>query len=119
MLDTILIALKDRCQDVTRVVEIFKKDKLAQAEVLSKDHHSWRWFETLTISDRFQVKRILVHRRAALRLQSHHYRSEHWVVVAGRAKITVSETVTLLTEGGSIFILLGAGHRIGNIYVYD
>ena len=114
MPDAVLIAHKDRSQDVKQVVEILKKDKLAQAEVFPKDHRPWGWFETLTISDRFQVKRILVHPGAALSLQSHHHRSEHWIVVGGTAKVTVSETVTLLTEGESIFIPLGAVHRMEN-----
>ena len=114
MPDAVLIAHKDRSQDVKQVVQMLKKNELPQAVVFPKDHRPWGWFETLTISDRFQVKRILVHPGSALSLQSHHHRSEHWIVVAGTAKVTVGETVTLLTEGESIFIPLGAVHRMEN-----
>ena len=78
------------------------------------DHRPWGWFETLVLADRFQVKRIHVHPGAALSLQSHVHRSEHWIVVAGTAKVTVDDKVQLLTENQSIYIPLGAVHRMEN-----
>ena len=77
-----------------------------QAEMSPKDHRPWGWFETLAISDRFQVKRILVTPGSSLSLQSHHHRSEHWVVVEGTAKVTVDENISLITEGQSVYIPL-------------
>ena len=70
-----------------------------QAETFPKDHCPWGWFETLAISDHFQVKRILVKPSAALSLQSHHHRSEHWDVVQANAKVTVGSDEKLLSEG--------------------
>jgi len=66
------------------------------------------------IGDRFQVKRIVVHPGAALSLQSHHHRSEHWIVVQGTAKVTVDGEVRLLSENQSVYIPLGAIHRMEN-----
>jgi len=66
------------------------------------------------IGGRFQVKRIVVHPGAALSLQSHHHRSEHWVVVEGTARVTVNEDVRLIAENESVYIPLGATHRMEN-----
>jgi len=63
---------------------------------------------------RFQVKRIVVHPGAALSLQSHHHRSEHWIVVEGTARVTIDAEVRLLTENQSVYIPLGAVHRMEN-----
>ena len=83
------------------------------------DHRPWGWFETLVLADRFQVKRIHVHPGAALSLQSHVHRSEHWIVVAGTAKVTVDDKVQLLTENQSIYIPLGTPHRLENPGMID
>ena len=66
------------------------------------------------MGDRFQVKRIVVHPGAALSLQSHHHRSEHWTVVEGTAKVTVDDGVKLVSENQSVYIPLGAVHRMEN-----
>ena len=63
---------------------------------------------------RFQVKRIFVNPGAALSLQSHHHRSEHWVIVEGTAKVTINDTEKLVSEGESVYIPLGAVHRLEN-----
>ena len=114
MPDAVLVAHKSRAQDVKRAVEILKVGEFSQAESFPKDHRPWGWFETLVLSNRFQVKRILVHPGAALSLQSHHHRSEHWVVVEGTAKVTVNDEVKLIGEGASVYIPLGAVHRMEN-----
>ncbi|MFT5651668.1 MAG: mannose-1-phosphate guanylyltransferase/mannose-6-phosphate isomerase, partial [Yoonia sp.] len=74
----------------------------------------WGWFENLVVGPRFQVKRIHVNPGAALSLQSHHHRSEHWIVVEGTAKITIDENVKLISENESVYIPLGATHRLEN-----
>ena len=55
----------------------------------------------------FQVKRIIVNQGASLSLQSHHHRSEHWIVVEGTAKVTIDDNIKLVSEGQSIYIPLG------------
>lgn len=114
MPDAVLVAHKDRAQDIKLVVSKLKDKGISQAEMSLKDHRPWGWFESLVISGRFQVKRIHVLPGAALSLQSHLHRSEHWIVVEGTAKVTVNEKVTLLSEGQSVYIPLGAVHRMEN-----
>ena len=114
MPDAVLVAHKNRAQDMKIVVSELKANDVVQAETFPKDYRPWGWFERLIVDGRFQVKRIHVLPGAALSLQSHRYRSEHWVVVAGTAKVTVDDSVTLLTEGQSVYIPLGAVHRMEN-----
>jgi len=114
MPDAVLVADKSRAQDVKLAVSALKAKSANQATMFPKDHRPWGWFESLVIGGRFQVKRILVHPGAALSLQSHHHRSEHWIVVEGTAKVTIDEEVKLVTENQSVYIPLGAVHRMEN-----
>jgi mannose-1-phosphate guanylyltransferase/mannose-6-phosphate isomerase len=114
MNDAVLIADKDRAQDVKIAVDALKKRNAPQATRLPIDYRPWGWFENLVVGQRFQVKRIHVNSGAALSLQSHYHRSEHWIVVQGTAKITVDEVVKLVSENQSVYIPLGAVHRIEN-----
>jgi mannose-1-phosphate guanylyltransferase/mannose-6-phosphate isomerase len=114
MPDAVLVADRTRAQDVKKAVEALKAKGARQAEAFARDHRPWGWFETLALADRFQVKRIVVHPGAALSLQSHHHRSEHWIVVSGTAKVTVDDQVRLVTENQSVYIPLGAVHRMEN-----
>ena len=114
MPDAVLVAHKDRAQDVKHAVALLKSHEVSQAETLPRDYRPWGWYESLTVGPRFQVKRIVVNPGASLSLQSHHHRSEHWIVVEGTAKVTVDERVELLSENQSIYIPLGAIHRMEN-----
>ena len=114
MPDAVLVAHKDRAQDVKTAVKQLKEKQVVQAETLPRDYRPWGWYESLIVGSRFQVKRIHVHPGASLSLQSHHHRSEHWIVVEGTAKVTVDETVKLVTENQSVYIPLGAVHRMEN-----
>ncbi len=114
MPDAVLVAHKDRAQDVKKAVAVLKAKGAAQAETLPRDYRPWGWFESLVVGARFQVKRIVVHPGAALSLQSHHHRAEHWIVVEGTAKVTINSEVKLVTENQSVFIPLGAVHRMEN-----
>jgi mannose-1-phosphate guanylyltransferase/mannose-6-phosphate isomerase len=114
MPDAVLVAHKDRAQDVKQAVAALKAKGAVQAETLPRDYRPWGWFESLAIGARFQVKRIHVHPGAALSLQSHHHRSEHWIVVEGTAKVTIDGTVSLISENQSVYIPLGAVHRMEN-----
>lgn len=114
MSDAVLVAHMDRAQDVKKAVEALKAKRAKQAQVFPKDFRPWGWFESLVIGGRFQVKRIVVHPGAALSLQSHHHRSEHWIVVQGTAKVTIDDEVKLVTENQSVYIPLGAVHRMEN-----
>lgn len=112
--DAVLVAHQSRAQDVKKVVDTLKAKGAKQATDFQSDHRPWGHFETLVLSDRFQVKRIVVKPGAALSLQSHVHRSEHWIVVSGTAKVTVDDQVRLVTENQSVYIPLGAVHRMEN-----
>jgi len=114
MPDAVLVADMSRAQDVKAAVAALKARRAKQAEAFPKDHRPWGWFESLVIGERFQVKRIVVHPGAALSLQSHHHRSEHWIVVQGTARVTVDDQVRLISENQSVYIPLGAVHRMEN-----
>jgi len=114
MPDAVLVAHRDHTQEVKQAVSILKARGVAQADTLPRDYRPWGWFESLVVGERFQVKRIVVHPGAALSLQSHHHRAEHWIVVEGTARVTVDDTVSLITENQSVYIPLGAVHRMEN-----
>ena len=114
MPDAVLVAHKDRAQEVKQAVAALKAKAAPQAETLPRDYRPWGWYESLVIGPRFQVKRIVVHPGAALSLQSHHHRAEHWIVVEGTAKVTVDSEVKLVAENQSVYIPLGAIHRMEN-----
>ncbi|AVW93585.1 mannose-1-phosphate guanylyltransferase/mannose-6-phosphate isomerase [Celeribacter baekdonensis] len=114
MNDAVLIADMSRAQDVKTAVAALKAKQAPQATHFPKDHRPWGWFESLVVGNRFQVKRIHVHPGAALSLQSHFHRSEHWIVVEGTARVTVDDEVRLVTENQSVYIPLGAVHRMEN-----
>lgn len=114
MADAVLVADRARAQEVKEAVARLKARGVRQAEIFPRDHRPWGWFETLVLADRFQVKRITVHPGAALSLQSHMHRAEHWIVVSGTARVTIDKDVRLLTENQSVYVPLGAIHRMEN-----
>lgn len=114
MPDAVLVADASRAQDVKTAVNALKAKGAAQATALPVDYRPWGHFETLILRERFQVKRIHVKPGASLSLQSHHHRAEHWIVVVGTAKVTIDDEVTVVTENQSVYIPLGAIHRMEN-----
>jgi len=114
MSDAVLVADMSRAQDVRLAVETMVKDGCLQGQEFPRDHRPWGWFETISRADRFQVKRIVVNPGAALSLQSHVHRAEHWIVVQGTARVTVGETVQLVAENQSVYVPLGVRHRLEN-----
>ncbi|WP_112313361.1 mannose-1-phosphate guanylyltransferase/mannose-6-phosphate isomerase [Pseudogemmobacter bohemicus] len=114
MPDAVLVARADRAQDVKQAVAALKAKGARQAETLPRDYRPWGWYESLVVGERFQVKRIHVHPGAALSLQSHFHRSEHWIVVEGTARVTVDDRVQLVSENQSIYVPLGSVHRMEN-----
>lgn len=114
MPDAVLIADRSRAQEVKEAVARLKTRGAKAAETFPRDHRPWGWFETLALGDRFQVKRIVVNPGASLSLQSHVHRAEHWIVVSGTARVTIGESKQLVTENQSVYIPLGAKHRMHN-----
>lgn len=112
--DAVLVADTGSAQSVKLAVEALKARGAAQATAFAREIRPWGWYETIGAGDRFQVKRIHVHPGAALSLQSHLHRAEHWVVVQGTARVIVGETVSLISENQSIYVPLGEVHRLEN-----
>ena len=114
MKDAVLVADMSKSQDVKKAVDILKEKEASQATHFPKDHRPWGWFESLTIDKKFQVKKIHVRPGASLSLQSHKYRAEHWIVVSGEAEVTIDSEVKVINENQSVYIPLGAIHRMRN-----
>ena len=114
MRDAVLVAGMDQAQQVKAAVAVLQAKGADQATQFPRVHRPWGHFETLLLAPRFHVKRILVRPGQKLSLQSHVHRSEHWIVVAGTARATIGDTVTLLTENQSIYVPLGTIHRLEN-----
>ncbi len=119
MSDAVLVADRSRTSTLGDVVKQMRAADVSQADSFPKDHRPWGFFETLILSQGFQVKRIVVNPGAALSLQSHKFRSEHWIVVVGTAKVTIGDSldtlnVQLVEENQSVYIPLGAIHRMEN-----
>ena len=112
--DAILIAHKDRVQEVKEIVAALKRDGRPQATWHRKVYRPWGSYDGIDSGDRFQVKRIIVKPGASLSLQMHHHRAEHWIVVKGTARVTNGDKVFLLGENESTYIPLGSKHRLEN-----
>lgn len=112
--DAVLVANLDASQQVKDVVGRLKFAQVKQAEEFPRCHRPWGYFETLSLGGRFQVKRIMVRPGGTLSLQSHVHRAEHWVVVEGSAQVTIDDEVELISENQSVYIPLGATHRLEN-----
>ena len=114
MPDAVLVANKNKSQDVKKVVEYLKSQSIVQSEEFIKDYRPWGSFEILSEGLGFKVKKISVKPGAALSLQSHKHRSEHWVVVEGSAVVTIDESVKVIGPGQSTYVPLGSIHRLEN-----
>ncbi|PWV59582.1 mannose-1-phosphate guanylyltransferase/mannose-6-phosphate isomerase [Plasticicumulans acidivorans] len=112
--DAVLVASKTQVQDVKRVVEQLKANGRSEWKYHRKVYRPWGAYDSIDSADRFQVKRITVKPGAALSLQMHHHRAEHWIVVKGTAEITRGDETFLLTENQSTYIPLGVAHRLVN-----
>lgn len=112
--DAVLVAPKDRVQDVKLLVAQLKKQGRYETSLHREVFRPWGSYDSIDSGERFQVKRLIVKPGAEMSLQLHHHRAEHWIVVAGTARITRGEETFLLEENQSTYIPLGAKHRIAN-----
>jgi mannose-1-phosphate guanylyltransferase/mannose-6-phosphate isomerase len=112
--DAVLVAPKERVQDVKELVAKMKKSGRSESSLHREVFRPWGSYDSLDSGERFQVKRLSVKPGGVLSLQMHHHRAEHWIVVKGTARITCGEKTFLLSENQSTFIPIGATHRIEN-----
>ena len=114
MSDAVLVADKNRVQDVKELVDALKGDGRYEQENHRRVHRPWGWYETVDSGPRFQVKQLTVNPGAAMSLQMHHHRAEHWVVVSGTAKVTKAGEQFLLHENQAAYVQIGEQHRLEN-----
>ena len=112
--DALLVAARDQVQQVKDIVARLKEEGRPQASIHRKVYRPWGSYDGIDSGERFQVKRIVVNPGAALSLQMHHHRAEHWIVVSGSARVTCDDRVFLLAENQSTYIPLGSKHRLEN-----
>ena len=112
--DAVLVARKDHLQDVREIVGRLKADGRTEHETHRKVHRPWGTYEVLDEGQGFQVKRLTVNPGAALSLQVHRHRAEHWVVVRGTARVTRNDEVFQLSENESAYVPKEMSHRLEN-----
>ena len=112
--DAVLVSSRRKADAVKDLVEELRRKGKAEADEHLRIYRPWGWYQRLDLGSRFQVKRIMVKPGARLSLQKHFHRAEHWVVVRGVAEATVNDQVTLLHETESVYVPIGAVHRLAN-----
>jgi len=112
--DAVLVAHRDRSQEVKAIVQSLSEQKRFEQTLHRKVHRPWGWYDSVDEGDRFKVKRICVNPGGTLSLQKHHKRAEHWIVVKGEAEVTCDNQVKRLQENESTYIPLGSVHRLHN-----
>ncbi len=112
--DAVLVAPKDRVQDVKKLVARLKAEGRYEHSLHREVYRPWGSYDSIDNGHRFQVKRLTIKPGAQLSLQLHHHRAEHWIVVSGTARITLGEKIFLLQENQSTYIPIGEKHRIEN-----
>ena len=112
--DALLIASDDKVQDVKKIVQHLEGTNRTEHLMHREVHRPWGKYDTVDKGDRYKVKRITVKPGASISKQLHHHRAEHWVVVKGTALVELNEKETMLTENESVYIPVGAVHRLTN-----
>ncbi|PZP93478.1 MAG: mannose-1-phosphate guanylyltransferase/mannose-6-phosphate isomerase [Variovorax paradoxus] len=112
--DAVLVANKDKTQDVKKIVDALKREGRSEGQLHRKVFRPWGWYDSVDNGARFQVKRIVVKPGGQLSLQMHHHRAEHWIVVSGTARVTRDKESYLVSENESTYIPLGSTHRLEN-----
>lgn len=112
--DAVLVANKNNSQDVKKIVEKLQEAKRMEPDWHRKVYRPWGWYDNIDEGFGFKVKRIWVNPGAALSLQKHQHRAEHWIVVEGKAEVTCNQKTFVLEKNQSTYIPLGAVHRLAN-----
>jgi len=112
--DAVLVSPRERVQDVKKLVLRLKERGRYEHSLHREVFRPWGSYDSIENGPRYQVKRLNVKPGATLSLQLHHHRAEHWIVVAGTARITRGDEVFLLEENQSTYIPIGVRHRIEN-----
>lgn len=112
--DALLVAHKDKAQHVKKVVEQLEKAGRPETVHHRRVYRPWGWSERITEGERFRVQSMRIEPGQGLTLQRHIHRAEHWVVVSGTLEVTIDGHDELITENQSVFVPLGAKHKLKN-----
>ena len=112
--DAVLVTSRDKAEQVKDLVAQLKAQNREQAVTHLRVYRPWGYYQGVDTGARYQVKRIVVKPNAALSLQKHFKRSEHWVVVRGAAEVTIGSDIRTVAENKSIYIPIGSIHRLAN-----
>jgi len=112
--DALLIAKQNQVQDIKKVVDVLKRENRSEHISHREEYRPWGRYDSVDQGGRYQVKRITVKPGERLSTQMHYHRAEHWVVVAGTAKVTRGDEVFIVTENESMFIPVGVVHTLEN-----
>jgi mannose-1-phosphate guanylyltransferase/mannose-6-phosphate isomerase len=112
--DAVLVASKERVQEVKAVVDQLKASQRPEGRNHRKVYRPWGCYDSIDLDQRFQVKHITIKPGACISSQMHHHRAEHWVVVSGTARVLRGDEEFLLTENQSTYIPVGIPHRLTN-----
>lgn len=113
--DALLVAHKDKAEQVKQLVEKLRSEKHPEADNQYRNYRPWGWYESLIQGSNFQVKRLGVYPHASLSLQSHKHRAEHWVVVNGVARVTNGDKQYILQKNQSTYVPRGNKHKLENV----
>ncbi|WP_249979292.1 mannose-1-phosphate guanylyltransferase/mannose-6-phosphate isomerase [Vreelandella olivaria] len=112
--DAVLVVSKQEDQRVKQVVEQLKQNGRSELSAHREVYRPWGKYDSVDMSERYQVKRITVNPGQKLSIQMHHHRAEHWIVVSGTARVGINDEEMLLSENQSVYIPLGAKHFLEN-----
>ncbi|MBT8143954.1 MAG: cupin domain-containing protein, partial [Gammaproteobacteria bacterium] len=112
--DAVLVAPRDRVQEVKQVVNQLKRERRQETSLHREVYRPWGSCDSIGAGERYQVKRLIIRPGGSQSLQMHHHRAEHWVVVHGTAEVTCEDEVFTLSENQSTYIPVGSRHRIHN-----
>jgi mannose-1-phosphate guanylyltransferase/mannose-6-phosphate isomerase len=112
--DAVLVAKREDGDGLRRLVQRLKEKAPKVTEEHLKVHRPWGSYQSIDQGARFQVKRIVVKQGGRLSLQMHHHRAEHWIVVRGTARVTIGDEIKTVHENESVYIPIGARHRLEN-----
>jgi mannose-1-phosphate guanylyltransferase/mannose-6-phosphate isomerase len=112
--DAVLVASRHTSDGLRHVVERLRQVAPTLTQDHLKVHRPWGSYQSLDLGERYQVKRIVVKQGGRLSLQLHHHRAEHWVVVRGTARVTIGDKVQIVHENESVYVPIGAQHRLEN-----
>jgi mannose-1-phosphate guanylyltransferase / mannose-6-phosphate isomerase len=112
--DAVLVLGADHADKVKELVEQLRSDNRPEALAHKRIYRPWGYYQSIDQGERYQVKRIVVKPQGQLSLQRHHHRAEHWVVVRGTAEVNIENKITLMHENESIYLPIGAVHRLSN-----